>query len=102
MTVYVIAQLKFKDRAAYDRYQARFPQVFKRHAGRTLVADEGPLVREGQWDGDKLVVLSFPDESAALGFLDSPDYREIEKDRRAGADAIVLLAKGLASSRSSR
>src|SRR5262249_15763348 len=30
MTVYAIAQLKMNDRAAYDRYQARFFEVFRR------------------------------------------------------------------------
>ena len=30
MTVYVIVQLKMTDRAAYDRYQARFFDVFKK------------------------------------------------------------------------
>jgi hypothetical protein len=27
---------------------------------------------------------------------ESPDYQEISKDRRKGADSVVLLAKGLA------
>jgi hypothetical protein len=30
LTVYVIVQLKMNDRAAYDRYQARFFDVFKK------------------------------------------------------------------------
>jgi uncharacterized protein (DUF1330 family) len=30
LTVYVIVQLKMSDRAAYDRYQARFFDVFKK------------------------------------------------------------------------
>jgi len=30
LTVYVIVQLKMTDRAAYDRYQARFFDVFKK------------------------------------------------------------------------
>jgi hypothetical protein len=30
MTVYVIVQLKMTDRAAYDRYQARFFDVFRK------------------------------------------------------------------------
>ena len=30
MTVYAIAQLKMTDRAAYDRYQARFFDVFRK------------------------------------------------------------------------
>jgi hypothetical protein len=49
MTVYVIAQLKMTDRTAYDRYQARFFDVFKKFSGRLLSADENPEVMEGAW-----------------------------------------------------
>jgi len=64
MTVYVIVQLKMTDRAAYDRYQARFFDVFKKFSGRLLSADEKPTIVEGAWDRDKLVLMSFPDEAA--------------------------------------
>ena len=96
LTVYVIVQLKMTDRAAYDRYQARFFDVFKKFQGRLLSADEGPAVLEGAWDRDKLVLMSFPDEAAYRAWADSPDYLEISKDRKAGAHAVVLLAKGFA------
>ena len=46
MTVYVIVQLKMTDRAAYDRYQARFFDVFRKFSGRLLSADETPAVPE--------------------------------------------------------
>ena len=94
MTVYAIAQLKMTDRAAYDRYQARFFDVFRNFGGRLLAADEQPRVLEGAWPFDKLVMMSFPDEAAFRAWADSPDYLEIAKDRKAGADGIVLLAKG--------
>jgi len=94
LTVYVIAQLKMTDRAVYDRYQARFFDVFKKFQGRLLSADEKPAVEEGVWDRDKLVLMSFPDEGAYRAWADSPEYLEIAKDRKAGADSIVLLAKG--------
>src|SRR5712664_2428496 len=98
MTVYVIVQLKMTDRAAYDRYQARFFDVFKKFSGRLLSADEKPMIVEGAWDRDKLVLMSFPDEAAFHAWADSPEYLEISKDRKAGAQAIVLLAKGFAPS----
>jgi uncharacterized protein (DUF1330 family) len=44
MTVYVIVQLKMTDRAAYDRYQARFFDVFRKFSGRLLSADERPAL----------------------------------------------------------
>jgi uncharacterized protein (DUF1330 family) len=94
MTVYAIVQLKMTDRAAYDRYQAQFFDVFKKFGGRLLSADEQPAVLEGKWDRDKLVLMSFPDEAAFHAWAHSPEYLEISKDRKAGAEAIVLLAKG--------
>src|SRR4051794_11584130 len=88
MTVYVIAQLRMTDRAAYDRYQARFFDVFKKFSGRLLSADESPELMEGAWDRDKLVLMSFPDEAAYRAFADSPEYQDISRDRKAGAEAI--------------
>jgi uncharacterized protein (DUF1330 family) len=96
VTVYAIAQLRFINRAAYDRYQARFMDVFRRHPGTLLAADESPEVVEGHWDREKVVLMSFPDEAAFRLWSESPEYQEISKDRRAGADTVVLLAKGLA------
>ena len=96
MTVYAVAQLRFIDRAAYDRYQVRFMDVFRRHRGTLLAADESPEVVEGHWDRDKVVLMSFPDEAAFRSWSESPEYQEISKDRRVGADTVVLLAKGLA------
>ena len=95
MTVYVIAQLSFTDRAAYRRYQDRFMGVMARYKGRLLAADESPQVLEGAWERDKVVLMSFPDEAAFRDWGESPEYQEILKDRKAGAEAVVLLAKGL-------
>lgn len=99
VTVYVIVQLKMTDRAAYDRYQARFFEVFRKFNGRLLSADETPSVLEGTWNRDKIVLMSFPDESAFQAWANSPDYLDIAKDRKAGADAVVLLAKGFSPQR---
>jgi len=95
MTVYAIAQLTITDRAAYNRYQSRFMSVMNRYKGRLLAADEHPQVVEGQWDREKLVLLSFPDEASFREWADSPDYQEIAKDRKAGSTAVILLVKGI-------
>ena len=94
MTVYAIAQLRFTDRPAYDRYQARFMEVFAKFNGRVLAADESPRVVEGTWDRQKVVLLSFPDAAAFEAWSDSPEYEAIARDRKAGSDAVVLLVRG--------
>ena len=100
MPVYIIAQLKFTRRELYDRYQSRFFGVFRKFNGRLLVADERPQVLEGAFQRDKVVVLEFPDQAAAMAFQDSPEYAEIAVDRKAGAEALVLLVQGFASNTS--
>jgi uncharacterized protein (DUF1330 family) len=95
VSVYIIAQLKFTERARYDRYQSRFFGVFKNFRGKLLAADEHPVVLEGEWPRDKVVIMEFPDAEAAREFQDSPEYQAIAIDRKAGADAVVLTVRGL-------
>lgn len=95
MTVYVVAQLSFVDRAAYERYRQRFMGVMNRYRGCLLAADEHPTVLEGVWDRDKVVLMSFPDEQAFAQWSQSPEYQEILQDRKAGATAVVLLVQGI-------
>ena len=94
MSVLILAQLKFKDRARYDRYQRKFADVFLKFKGRVVAADEHPRVLEGEGGPDKVVLLEFPDAAAALEFHDSAEYRDISIDRKAGADALVLQFRG--------
>jgi uncharacterized protein (DUF1330 family) len=96
VTVYAIAQLRFTDRAAYDRYQMRFMDVFRRYRGTLLAADEHPQVVEGSWDREKVVLMSFTDRDEFRSWSESAEYHEISKDRDAGADTVVLLVEGLA------
>ncbi len=94
MTVYTIAQLKFTDIDAYRRYQKAFPAVFAKFNGKVIVADEHPMVVEGTWPRDKVVILGFPNAEEAQRFAMSPEYQAIAKDRKAGADAVILLVRG--------
>ncbi len=87
MSVYIIAQLKFTRRELYDRYQSRFMDVFRKFKGKLLVADAHPVVLEGEWPRDKVVIME--------EFQTSPEYQEISVDRKAGAEAIVLTVRGL-------
>jgi uncharacterized protein (DUF1330 family) len=94
MTVYVVAQIRIHDRARYDTYAAAFMPVLTRYGGRLLAADEAPTVLEGQWAGQKLNIISFPDEPSARRWMQSEEYRAIAVDRLAASDGTVLLVQG--------
>jgi uncharacterized protein (DUF1330 family) len=70
-------------------------EVFQQYSGTHLAADEAPRVGEGQWQRDKVVVMSFPEETSFCEWTESPDYQRISEDRRAGADTVALLVQAL-------
>ncbi|TLH63223.1 DUF1330 domain-containing protein [Mycolicibacterium aubagnense] len=71
--------------------------VFAKYSGTILAADEAPTVIEGDWDRQKVVLMSFPDEQLFREWANSPEYQEISVDWRAGSDAVVLLVRGIGS-----
>jgi uncharacterized protein (DUF1330 family) len=95
MSAYLVAQLRFTDEAAYRRYQRRFAGAFAGSGGKLLAADEAPIVLEGKWPSNKLVIMEFDGCEAARKFLQSPAYQAIAEDRKAGAETIALLVRGL-------
>ncbi len=95
MTVYAVAQFKFTDKARYDRYAARFMDVFRNYSGKLLAADVHAEVLEGEWPLDKFVLVSFPDEAGFRAWMESPEYAEIALDRKAGTEGSVILVRGL-------
>lgn len=94
MGTYIVAQLKFTRLEKYRRYQQQFPEVFAQFNGTVVIAEESARCIEGDWPYDKLVVLYFATEQDALKFQNSSEYRSISDDRKAGADATVIIAGG--------
>lgn len=93
--VYVLAQISIHDRDRYDRYAARFLEVLGAHQGTLLAADEKPVVIEGHWQQDKVVLVCFPDRDRFDRWISSPEYQRISTDRTASTDGTVLLVHGL-------
>lgn len=94
MTVYAIAQLSIHDRVTYKRYQRAFQGVFKRYRGKVLAMKDNPRVVEGEWDGNKVVIMAFPDEAAFEEWRLSPEYQAIVDDRFNSTSGPVLLVDG--------
>ena len=94
MSVYALAQLRIHDAERYGRYMSRFLPVLEQYNGVLLASDEAPRVLEGQWwDRNKVVLMEFADAASFRAWATSPEYTEIAEDRKAGADAVVLLIK---------
>ena len=95
MTVYALAQISIHDRSRDDRYVAQFMEVFQRCEGRLLAADESPVVVEGEWPHQKVILMAFPSRAAFERWATSPAYQEIARDRIAATTGCVVLVAGL-------
>ena len=94
MSAYVIGQISIEDKTRYETYVNAFADVFAKFNGRVLSNDENPQLLEGDWMGDKVVLMEFPTEGEALAWINSPEYQLIAEDRKAGAETVALMVKG--------
>lgn len=94
-TIYAIAMFSITDRAVYGQSQAQFMGALNRYKGTVLAADEHPVVLEGNWDRDKVVMLSFANRANFRELMDSSEYQEISKDWRAATNGFVVRVRGV-------
>ncbi len=91
---YVLFTESIRDVAGMEAYGAKaMPTI--REAANILAADENPTVLEGDWPGQRTVVLEFASADAARAWYDSKDYQEAIPLRQAAADANVVIINGL-------
>jgi len=93
MSVYFIVQEKILDPdgiAAYGKAAQGAPMW-----GRALVVDDNLTPLEGEWHGERLVILEFEDEAAFREWYDSPQYQAALPIRLGATDSRAVLAKGL-------
>ena len=93
MTVYIIARFKIHDRAAYDRYEKNFMEIFEPFGGTLLSVDEEPTVLQGEFDFTRSVLIEFPSAEQAMAWMTSPEYTEIAKHRLAASIGDVIMVK---------
>lgn len=91
---YVILTEAIKDQHGMDGYgQASAPSLVQGGAA-VLAVDTQPDVLEGEWHGDRTVVLEFESVEAARAWYTSAAYEKAKPLRQAAADSNVVLLSG--------
>jgi uncharacterized protein (DUF1330 family) len=91
---YVIFTEAVRDEAGMGAYgQQAIPTVMQR-GGQVIVVQENPEVLEGEWHGNRTVVLEFDSVEAARAWYTSPDYQAAIPLRQAAADANAVIVAG--------
>ncbi|MGE0228731.1 MAG: DUF1330 domain-containing protein [Dehalococcoidia bacterium] len=89
MPVLFIVQEEIHDPEAMAPYAAA--AALAPNAGRVVAVDDHPIVLEGQWHGERTVVLEFEDEAAFRAWYESPEYQAALRIRLQATDSRAAL-----------
>jgi uncharacterized protein (DUF1330 family) len=95
MSVYFVVLEKVNDQEGLAAYSKAARPTMAGMRGRALVVDNAVTPIEGDWHGERLVILEFEDEAAFREWYDSADYQAALPLRLAATDSRGALAKGL-------
>lgn len=91
---YVILTESIRDRAGMEAYgRASAPTMIEAGA-KVLSVETQPEVLEGEWHGDRTVVVEFESVAAARAWYESADYQQALPLRQAAADCNAVIVSG--------
>ena len=94
MAVYVIASLTIKDTVRFEGYRRMLLPTMPKYGGR-LVASGGPIVLEGEWPRERLIIAVSPSMEQVREWWGSREYAETKALRQATADSKLVIAQGV-------
>ncbi len=95
MSAYLVVDIRIHDQVQYREYVKRVPRLVEKHGGDYLIRGGNPVILEGSWQPERLVVLRFPDTQSARAFLDDPGYVPVKAIRHQAAETNLVLAEGI-------
>lgn len=91
---YVIFTEAIKDHAGMDAYTRAAGPSIAESGARVLAVDPQPHVLEGEWHGDKTVMLEFESVEAAHAWYESAVYEQAKLLRHAAAASNAVIISG--------
>ena len=95
LKAYLIAEIEVVDAAVYEDYKTEAAPIVAKYGGRYIVRG-GPLTLvEGDSSKGRVVVIEFPNTTAAYAFVKSDEYRPVAEIRNAAAKSRIMIVEGI-------
>ena len=91
---YVIAEVEVRDAAAYEDYKSAVVPIVAQFGGRYIVRGGQIESVEGSDPSGRMVVIEFPNCTAAQAFLRSEEYRPVADIRHKTAISRIMIVEG--------
>lgn len=94
MTAYLVLDLRVNDLREFLPYVEAIPAFIAKHGGRYASKGANPVVMEGDWTPQRLVILEFPSRDQAQSFLADPEAQDLFARRHRSATSRLVLVEG--------
>jgi len=91
---YVIVTEAIKDPVGLEVYARAAGASLAASGAKILAVDDGAQSLEGEWHGDRTIVLEFESVEAARAWYESAEYEKAKPLRQAAADSNVVIVAG--------
>lgn len=90
----VIIDLSIHDLNDFRRYIEKIPKVIAHHHGCYLVEGEVPVIKEGDWRPERVVVIRFPSIQNVEAFFNDPNAKALFEIRHRSTTSKIVVVKG--------
>lgn len=94
MTAYLVLDLTVNDLKDFMPYVEAIPTFIAKHGGRYASKGADPVVLEGDWSPQRLVILEFPSRANAQAFLADPDAQGLFARRHRSTTSRLVMVEG--------
>lgn len=94
MSAYLVLDLTVNDLKDFLPYVEAIPAFIAKHGGRYASKGADPVVMEGDWSPQRLVILEFPSRERAQAFLADPDAQDLFARRHRSTTSRLVLVEG--------
>ncbi|MBM1634345.1 DUF1330 domain-containing protein [Sulfitobacter mediterraneus] len=94
MPAYVIFQEDIQDQEKFAEYKTLSPASISQFGGKFIVRGGDITELEGQFEYERIVVISFPDKAAALAWYNSTEYEPAKNMRLSCSSGVSVLVEG--------
>lgn len=91
MKAYAILDLDIHNPEEYSKYPPLVWPIIKKHGGKITHRISDFDTVEGDWCPKRVLIVEFPDKTAAHAFLDDPDYQPIKDIRLGTATSLMVI-----------
>jgi uncharacterized protein (DUF1330 family) len=94
MKAYLVLDLSINDFGGFKKYIAQIPAFIAKHSGKYIVKGVQPMMLEGDWKPERMVVIEFPEREKAEAFLGDPEVQNLFKVRHDTTTSNLVLVEG--------